>query len=78
VATKEKVDDKFQQLLSLDKVIFDSWQKVADRLARSGSEQFFPYWVAVKNQLVDMQQDPETLYSCIEVRRRSAWEYLPL
>ena len=54
VATKHKVDDKLQQLFFLDNIIFDSWQKVADRLARSGSEMFFPYWIAVKNRLVDM------------------------
>jgi outer membrane protein OmpA-like peptidoglycan-associated protein len=78
IATQDKGEDKFQQLLFLDRIIFDSWQKVADRLARSGSDMFFPYWVAVKNQLVDMHRDPETLYSCIELRKGSVWEYLPV
>jgi outer membrane protein OmpA-like peptidoglycan-associated protein len=78
VATKEKADDKFQQLAFLDKIIFDSWQKVADRLKSSGSEKGFPYWVAVKNQIIDMNKDPETLYSCLQFTKGSVWEYVPV
>ena len=37
VATTSKDDAKFTQLLLLDKTIFDSWQKVADRLASSAT-----------------------------------------
>ena len=78
VALRNTDEQKFQRLILLDTTIFNSYQKVADRLRRSGIEKVFPYWIAVKNTLVDMLADRESLYSCIATERKSVWEYFPI
>ncbi len=79
VALKKTDEQKFQQLLLLDTTIFNSVQKVADRLDSSGIEQIFPYWIVVRSDLAKAINNPKTLYSCIEGRARSFWQkYIPV
>jgi outer membrane protein OmpA-like peptidoglycan-associated protein len=78
VALRRTDQQKLEQLLLLDRTIFNSVQKVADRLRRSGSEKCFAYWIAIKNTLFDMMENELTLYHCIESETKSIWEYIPV
>lgn len=68
VGLKNNDNAKFDALLRMDQTIYQSYSKVAAKLSFSslGGESMFPYFVAVKNTLLNLCEDSETLYSCIE------------
>lgn len=79
VALKNTDDQKFSQLLLLDTTLFNSAQKVADRLDSSGIEKVFPYWIAVRSEIAKMIGNSQSLYSCLEGKARSFWQkYIPV
>lgn len=63
-------DAKFRALLDLDQTIYQSYAKVVQKLTfgNFGGERMFPYYAALKNTLLKMIADKETLYSCIEFK----------
>lgn len=69
VASKNDDNAKFNSLLELDQTIFQSYQKLASKL---GSNQFggdmLPYYRIMKDELLKLIGDADTLYSCIKFK----------
>jgi len=69
VASKKDDNGKFQALLRMDKTIYQSYSKV---VAKLGHNQFggdmLPYYRYMKDILLGLIDDSDTLYSCIKFK----------